>query len=88
MSVYVDNARIPYGRMLMSHMVADTSEELLQMADTIGVARKWLQHPGEPKEHFDICQAKAMLAVRAGAITISQRDLELRFLRLQVVSRG
>lgn len=40
MTVYVDNALIPYGRMQMSHMIADTEEELHQMADDIGVKRK------------------------------------------------
>ena len=81
--VYVDNASLPYGRMLMSHMVADTSEELLRMADTIGVARRWLQHAGTPKEHFDICLSKRLLAIKAGAIQVTQRELGQRFLKLR-----
>ena len=80
MTVYVDNARHPYGRMFMCHMVADSPEELLNMADTIGVFRKWRQHPGEEREHFDICQSKRALAVKAGAQEITQRELGLRLL--------
>ena len=80
MTVYVDNAAIPYGRMKMCHMVADSTRELLAMADAIGVARRWLQHPDSPKVHFDICQAKRVLALRAGAVAITQRELGLRLL--------
>lgn len=75
MSVYVDNMRAQYGRMVMFHMVADTTDELLAMADTIGVARKWIQHPGTPKEHFDITLGKRALAVKAGAAEIGNRQL-------------
>lgn len=69
MSVFVDNVRIPYRRMFMCHMWADTEAELLDMADKIGVPRKWIQTP--PKAswvHFDICVTKRSLAVKAGAI--------------------
>ncbi|GBQ85124.1 hypothetical protein AA14337_2999 [Acetobacter malorum DSM 14337] len=69
MSVFVDDVRIPYRRMLMCHMWADTEAELLDMADKIGVPRKWIQTP--PKAswvHFDICVSKRSLAVKAGAI--------------------
>ena len=75
MSVYVDNMRAKYGRMVMFHMLADTTDELLAMADKIGVARKWLQHPGTPKEHFDIAMGKRELAVKAGAIEIGNKQL-------------
>ena len=75
MSVYVDNMRAKYGRMVMFHMVADTTDELLAMADKIGVARKWLQHLGTPKEHFDIALGKRELAVKAGAIEIGNKQL-------------
>lgn len=75
MTVYVDNMRHPYGRMIMCHMIADTTDELLAMADTIGVARKWLQHGGTYREHFDICKSKRTLAVKAGAVEITWREL-------------
>lgn len=77
MAVFVDDMRAPFGRMRMCHMVADTSEELLAMADRIGVARKWLQDAGTTREHFDVCLAKRALAVRHGAEEITRRELAI-----------
>ena len=78
MAVYVDDMyRYPMGqfrRMKMSHMIADSTEELLAMADRIGVDRKWLQYPGTYKEHFDIALSKRALAVKAGAVEITWRE--------------
>lgn len=72
MSVYVDPPIHPFGRMIMCHMTADTTEELLAMADKIGVNRKWIQYPGHPyKEHFDIAKSKRALAVKHGAIELN-----------------
>ncbi len=71
MAVYVDKAMIPFRRMKMNHMIADTSEELLEMADKIGVARKWIQYQGTPSEHFDICASKRLLAIKNGAEEIT-----------------
>lgn len=70
MSVYVDTMRTQYGRMVMCHMVADTTEELLAMADKIGVARRWIQDAGTPEEHFDIALVKRRLALQHGAIEL------------------
>jgi Protein of unknown function (DUF4031) len=61
--------------MLMSHLMADSTEELLAMVDKIGVQRKWIQKAGTRWEHFDICQSKRKLAVQAGAIEVSAKDL-------------
>lgn len=78
MAVYVDDMHLTpmgqFGRMKMCHMVADTTDELLAMADRIGVQRKWLQHAGTPREHFDIATSKRALAVAAGAIEIRMSD--------------
>jgi hypothetical protein len=63
--------------MIMCHMMADTTEELLAMADQIGVARKWLQKAGTPMEHFDISKGKRDEAIRAGAVEATSRDLGL-----------
>ena len=73
MSVYVDDMRAPYGRMIMCHMIADTVDELLRMADFIGVRRKWLQTKGRIT-HFDVCRAKKRLAIEAGAIELDRRE--------------
>jgi hypothetical protein len=73
MAVYVDNAFIPYGRMKMSHLWADTEIELLKMVDKIGVSRRWIQKP--PKAswvHFDIAMSKRELAIKYGAIPMDK----------------
>lgn len=70
MAIYVDDMRAIYGRMVMCHMMADTDEELRAIADRIGVRQRW--HQGD---HFDICLQKRALAVAAGAIEVTQREL-------------
>jgi hypothetical protein len=78
MAVYVDDMHLTpmgqFGRMKMCHMLADSTEELLAMADRIGVARRWLQDAGTPREHFDIATSKRQLAVSAGAVEITMRE--------------
>ena len=54
----------------MSHMIADTEEELHAMADKIGVLRKWYQG-----DHYDITQSKKALAIIYGARAITLRQL-------------
>lgn len=75
MAVYVDNFNARFGRMTMNHMIADTQKELLEMADKIGVQRKWIQEYGTPREHFDICLSKKKLALEFGAKEINMREL-------------
>lgn len=77
MSVYVDDMKAPFGRMVMCHMLADSSDELHEMAARIGVARKWCQFEGTPREHYDISKGKRLLAVQLGAIQVTQRKLAL-----------
>lgn len=70
MAVYVDDMNAKYGRMIMCHMIADTDEELREMARKIGVQQKW--HQGD---HFDICLSKKAKAIELGAIPITYRQL-------------
>lgn len=85
MTVYVDTMRARFGRMTMCHMIADSTAELLAMADRIGVQRKWIQNAGTHREHFDIALSKRKLAIEAGAVEVSMMDLGriLRARRLQ-----
>lgn len=74
MPVYVDNYNAKFRRMIMCHMVADTTDELLHMADKIGVQRKWIQDAGEYSEHFDVCLSAKSKALQYGAKEISARE--------------
>lgn len=73
MSVYVDAATWPYGRMMMCHMMADTPEELRAMVKKIGVQEKWFQNRASAP-HFDICKSKRQQAVVAGAVELLDRQ--------------
>lgn len=76
MAVYVDDMKAPYGQLIMSHMWADTYEELIAMVDTIEVQRKWLQAPPSASwVHFDIAQSKRALAIKAGALAMPMRAI-------------
>lgn len=74
MTVYVDDMyRYPmgqFGRMKMSHMIADTEEELHAMAAAIGIARRWYQG-----DHYDISMGKRDEAIQRGAVPVPLRVL-------------
>jgi hypothetical protein len=73
MTVYIDDMyTVPMGqfrRMKMSHMIADTIEELHEFAARIGMARAWFQG-----DHYDVSKAKRDLAIKLGAVPISMRQ--------------
>jgi uncharacterized protein DUF4031 len=71
-AVYVDEAKYRFRRMVMCHMLADTSAELHEMADRIGIARKWFQRDASAP-HYDICKSKRALAVSTGAVEVTER---------------
>jgi hypothetical protein len=73
-SIYVDDMKAEYGRMIMCHMIADTREELERMAVTIGVRIKWLQKAGTSEEHYDICLSKKKIAIKNGAKELTSRE--------------
>lgn len=83
MTVYVDDMylyplgefKTPSGRTYkMSHMIADTREELVEMARTIGLNPRHIQKPRTHGEHFDIAMSKRELAIAAGAVPITMRQ--------------
>ena len=70
MTVYVDHAHISYGRMQMSHMMADSELELHRMAQNIGLKREWFQG-----DHYDVSKQKRANAIRLGDVPVSSRFL-------------
>jgi len=74
MAVYVDDMEAPYRGMKMSHLLADSDEELHAMAARIGVARRWHQAPPKHSSHYDICLSKKALALAAGAVAITWKQ--------------
>lgn len=80
MSVYVDTERNRFGRMVMSHMWADTAAELHEMAATLGLKRKWYQTPDGPHgcrasfPHYDVSQSVRAKALERGAIELARRE--------------
>lgn len=90
MACYVDTMRAGFQpthvknrRYVMSHLFADSREELFAMVDKIGVERKWFQRPASVGgigmdaswEHFDITQSKKKLALLNGASEVSMREM-------------
>lgn len=88
MAVYVDDMRAPYGRMVMCHMLADSDEELHEMAARIGVALRWWQSPAKTSgSHYDISLGKRAIAVAAGATEITWRQAAAMNMRRRVTGQ-
>lgn len=85
MTVYVDDMRAKFGRMIMCHMIADTDAELHAMAATIGVARRWWQSPEKTSgSHYDIALTKRQAALAAGAVPITMRQTAAMNMRRRI----
>jgi len=74
MVVWIDDMyRVPmgrFGRMKMSHMISTSERELHAIAQSIGIKRRWYQG-----DHYDISISKRKLAIKAGAIEVTMRQL-------------
>lgn len=53
---------------------AQGTEELVKFGRSIGLSAGWLQHPGEPQEHFDLFDGAIDRARDAGAQEITPRE--------------
>jgi len=73
--VYVDGVEIPFKGKIMCHMIADSTEELNEMADLIGLNRSWIQNPGSLFEHYDVSLGKKRIAIENGAKEIKATDI-------------
>jgi hypothetical protein len=74
LTIYVDDAFISYGLMKMSHMMADTDEELHGMADALGLNRRHFQQV-RSGDHYDVSKGYRERALKLGAITIKPRQM-------------
>lgn len=78
MTVYIDDmqrpARVRNGTGFVtgtwSHLMADTTEELVAFAKRIGMNPRWIQKAGTPIEHFDVTEPRRQHALRLGAVAI------------------
>ena len=61
--------------MSMSHLLADSTEELEAIAAELGLKAEWMQHRGEPSEHYDVSQSVKRRALKLGAVQVKPRDL-------------
>lgn len=86
MTVYVDNAKIPFRGFLMCHMFADSLEELHAMADKIGLRRSWFQ-VGTNLEHYDVSLSMRALALQHGARLINREQMRA-LIRTRMEARG
>jgi len=58
----------------MCHMTADSLSELHDMADQIGMERKWFQAPPKASHpHYDIPEDRRARALALGAVEVSPR---------------
>jgi hypothetical protein len=73
LTVYVDDMHEypmgQFGRMKMSHMIADTEQELHAMAAAIGLLRRWYQG-----DHYDVSKTHRAKAIAQGAVPITLRQ--------------
>lgn len=85
--VYVDDMHLTemgrFGRMRMCHMIADSTEELLNMAALIGIGARHIQKAGTYKEHFDICVSMRKKALRF----VNVREVSMRTLSAMTIYR-
>jgi hypothetical protein len=81
MTVYVDDmalrADVSSGHRTLrgrwSHLMADSTEELLEFAWRLDLRPGWIQRPGAPTEHCDVTASKRTAALRLGAVAIRYR---------------
>lgn len=78
MTVYVDDMRKPVrlNRFTAnwSHLYADTSEELTEIASQLGLKPEWLQCAGTWKEHYDVTDQSRKKALELGAVSVTYRE--------------
>ena len=85
-AVYVDGLR-DYGwrHGPSCHLIADSVEELIEFAESIGMRREWLQTKSTP--HFDLTAGGRTLAIAHGAVQLTNRELVAKIRELRAKRR-
>ena len=71
--IYVGKNKYKFKSFIMSHLVADSIEELHKMAQILDLKRSWFQDG--KRLHYDISQTKKKQAIKLGAIEINDRQI-------------
>lgn len=53
-----------------THLTADTQQELIDYALSIGMKREWLQHGGTYKFHFDIVGPRLEIVLKDARVKV------------------
>lgn len=73
MAIYIGTKEYKYDRTIMSHMVADTLEELHEMAENCGIVRRHFQDGKRP--HYNVCKESKKLVINKGAILVNNKTI-------------
>lgn len=84
MAVYIDSANIPFRGMIMCHLIADTLDELHEMAYLIGMKREWFQKNAS-FPHYDIPLKRKEKAIELGTILLTRREIALKMKEIRKI---
>ena len=68
------------------HLLADTEEELHEMARKLKLKRSWFQDKSVP--HYDLVANKRREAIKAGAVELDSRQEGLKIRELRLIRRA
>lgn len=86
MAVYVDKLvdyRWKHGP--SCHLIADSVDELIEFAVSIGLRPEWYQPKSSP--HFDLTAEGRAAAIRNGAIELTNRELVKKLRELREIGK-
>jgi len=80
-------------RVTTAHLVSTLpgragTEELVAFARGIGMDPAWIQHPGEPREHFDLLGVARCNRAHRACATVDRRTLGLTISRKRALAQG
>lgn len=77
MSCYLDDSRNPINASVTCRLLADTRQELCEMAAALDLKPYKIWDPDTPLEHFNVSRTTRSAAILRGCVQIAQRDFLL-----------